>query len=48
MWFGPVNEGTYVHVVSPSTSLDIKNCGKDLGDPKMVTGTTKGPLCRVV
>ena len=48
MWFNPINEGTYIHVVCSRTSLGIRNCYKDLGDPIMTTGTTKGQLCRVV
>ena len=48
MWFNLVNEGTYVHVVCLSTSLDIENCFRDLGDPTMAIGTTKGQPCRVV
>ena len=48
MWFGPVNEGIYVHVVCSSSLLDIRNCCRDLDDLTMTTGTTKGRPCKVV
>ena len=48
MWFGPVDEGTYIHMVCPNTSVVIRNYCKDVGDPLMATGTTKGQPCKVM
>ena len=41
MWFGPVNEGTYVYVVCRSTSTMIAKEPMVSGEPTTVTGTTR-------
>ena len=47
MWFSPVKEVTYVQVCVWALPLYEVNCCRVLGDPTMMTGTTKGRPCRV-
>ena len=44
MWFGPVNEGTYVHAMCRSTSTMIAKEPVISGEPTTVTGTTRDRL----
>ena len=41
MWFGPVNEGTYIHGVCRSTFTMIEKEPVISGEPTIVTGTTR-------
>ena len=45
VWLDPVNEGTYVHVCVEVLHY-VKETANDLGDPTIVTRTTKGQLCK--